>query len=134
MVRKRGNSYQVVVYAGLDPLTGHKLYLRESTTVASEVDKILTRLLGQVDEQKHPKTRATFRVAMDKWLRTHDVEETTREGYHEYARNHLYPALGYVPVGRVTADVLEEFYAELRRCRVRCAGRLFVEHRTSAAR
>jgi integrase len=39
--------------------------------------------------------------------------------YVEYARAHLYPAFGDVPVGRVTAEVLEEFYAELRRCRSR---------------
>ena len=128
-IRQRGGSFLVEVYAGRDPLTGRKLYLRESTTDESEVDKILTRLLSQVDEQKYPKTRATFRVAMDKWLRTHEVEETTRESYVEYARVHLYPAFGDVPVGRVTAEVLEEFYAELRRCRVRCDGRPFVEHR-----
>jgi integrase len=92
---------------------------------------MLTKLIGQVDEQKHPKTRTTFRVAMDKWLRTHEVEETTRASYVEYARVHLYPAFGDAPVGRVTAEVLEEFYAELRRCRTRCDGRPFVEHRTN---
>jgi integrase len=86
MVRQRGNSFQVVVFAGRDPL--------------------LTRLLAQVDEQKqHPKTRATFRVAMDEWLRTHEVEVTTRASYVEYARVHLYPAFGDVPVGPVTAEV-----------------------------
>jgi hypothetical protein len=31
-IRRRGNSLQVVVYAGLDPLTGKRVYLRGSTT------------------------------------------------------------------------------------------------------
>ena len=33
------------------------------------------------------------------------VEETTRASYVEYARVHLYPAFGDVPVGPVTAEV-----------------------------
>ena len=31
---------------------------------------------------------------MDAWLRVLDVEESTRESYEQYARNHLYPAFG----------------------------------------
>jgi len=31
MIRRRGTSFQVAVYAGIDPLTGRKLHLREST-------------------------------------------------------------------------------------------------------
>ena len=131
MIRQRGNSFQVVVFAGRDPLTKRKLYLRESTTDEREAEKIRTRLLAQVDAHRHSKTRATFRVAMDKWLRTHDVEETTRASYEQYARVHLYPAFGDQPVGRVTTQLLEEFYAELRRCSARCAGRAVVKHRTS---
>lgn len=30
-IRRRGNSLQVLVYAGVDPLTGQRMYLSEST-------------------------------------------------------------------------------------------------------
>ena len=51
-------------------------------------------------------------------------------GEHEqYARVHLYPAFGDVPIGKVNARLLEEFYAELRRCRDRCNARPTIEHR-----
>lgn len=33
-----------------------------------------------------------------------------------------------MPIGKITAQVLEEFYAELRRCRLRCDGRPMIEH------
>ena len=108
-IRPRDGVFQVILFAGRDPLTGHKLYLRETVDSEPAARRMLTKLIAQVDEQTHPKTRATFRVAMDKWLRTHDVEETTRASYAEYARVHLYPAFGDVPVGRLTAEVLEEF-------------------------
>ena len=66
---------------------------------------------------------------MDAWLRTHEVEETTRARFEMYARVHLYPAFGDEPIGKVSPRLLEEFYAELRRCSARCDGRPFVEHR-----
>jgi integrase len=130
MIRRRGGSFQVIVYAGKDPLTGRDLKLRESTTDEREAERILRRLVAQVDAQQHAKTNASFRVTMESWLRTHEVEQTTRASYEQYARNHLYPAFGDEPVGRITARLLEEFYAELRRCGARCDGRPFVEHRT----
>src|SRR4051794_41174080 len=66
---------------------------------------------------------------MEAWLRTHEVEETTRTSYEMYARVHVYPVFGDEPIGKVDPRLLEEFYAELRRCSARCDGRSFVEHR-----
>lgn len=60
-------SLQVIVYAGIDPLTGRRLYLRESTTDENEAPRTLTRLTARVDEQRHAKTNASFRVAMETW-------------------------------------------------------------------
>ena len=122
---------QVVVYVGLDPLTGRRLYLRESTTDEAEARRILTRLRAQVDEQRHAKTNASFSAAMDAWLRVHAIEESTRESYEHYARLYLYPVFGDEPVGKVTARLLEELYAELRRCSARCDGRSAIEHRVA---
>jgi integrase len=116
---------------GVDPLTGRRLYLRESTTDEDEAQRILTRLSARVDEQRHAKNHATFRVAVETWLHTYEVEGSTRASYEQYARSHIYPAFGDEPIGKVSTRLLEEFYAELRRCRVRCDGRPFIEHRTS---
>jgi hypothetical protein len=133
MIRRRGDSFQVVVYAAIDPLTGRKLHLRESTNDEAEAQRILRRLTAQVDQQRHAKTNATFQTATDAWLRTHEVEETTRASYEEYARVHLYPAFGDVPVGKVSARQLEEFYADLRRCVARCDGRPAMTARATRA-
>ena len=56
-IRRRGNSLQVLVYAGVDPLTGQRMYLSESTTDEAEAQRILDRLRAQVDEQRHAKRR-----------------------------------------------------------------------------
>lgn len=57
------------------------------------------------------------------------VETNTLKGYEYNARRYIKPALGAVPIGKVTAQILEEFYAELRRCRARCDGRPRIDHR-----
>ena len=129
-IRRRGNSLQVLVYAGVDPLSGQRMYLSESTTDENEARRILSRLQAEVDEQRNAKTRAPLGVAMDEWLKVHDVEENTRQGYETYIRRYIRPALGDVSVGKITPKVLEGFYAELRRCRVRCDGSPRVDHRT----
>lgn len=128
-IERRGNSLRVQVYAGVDPLTGKRLYLRESTTDEKEAERILTRLTAQVDEQRHAKTRGTVRAAFEDWLRVHEIEESTLASYEGYLRHHIGPAFGDEPIGKITPRVLEQFYAELRRCSARCDGQPFVEHR-----
>ena len=76
-IRKRGGSFQVLVYAGVDPLTGKDHYLTESTRDDTEAQKILTRLLAAVDERRNPRTKATLGAAVELWLRTLEAEETT---------------------------------------------------------
>jgi hypothetical protein len=66
------------------------------------------------------------------WLRTHEAEETTLDGYRGYVRRTIEPVLGSVPLAKVSAQVLEEFYADLRRCRHQCRdGKPAVDHRTA---
>ncbi|NYH88221.1 hypothetical protein [Actinopolymorpha rutila] len=58
-VRRRGNSFQVLVYSGVDPLTGKDSYLTESAKDKRQVEKIRTRLLAQVDQQRQATTKAS---------------------------------------------------------------------------
>jgi integrase len=132
-IRRRGNSLQVMVYAGLDPLTGRRMYLTDSTTDEAEAQRILTRLQAEVDAQRSARTRATLGAALDKWLTVHEAEESTLDGYRGYIRRSIKPALGDAPISKITAQLLEEFYADLRRCRHRCRdGQPARDHRTGA--
>ena len=66
---------------------------------------------------------------LDEWLRTAELDEGTRDMYCGYVDRNIRPALGEEPVRKVSTRMLEPLYAELRRCRVRCDGKPFVEHR-----
>lgn len=117
--------------AGIDPLTGRELRLVASTTDANEAQRMLVRLLAQVDEQRNARTRASLSYALDSWLRVHEGEWTTLAAYRSYVERTIKPALGEMPLAKINARVLEEFYAQLRSCRQRCDGKPSVDHRTT---
>jgi integrase len=126
---------RVAVYAGRDPLTGRRHYLREvipaGPNARSEAQKALRRLANQVDERRNPRTSATVDQLLERYLDQFDGAASTLKLYRGYVRNHISPFLGKIKVGALDADVLDSFYAELRRCRDHCSGRAFVQHRTS---
>lgn len=128
-IERRGNSLRVKVFTGRDPLTGKRMYVTESTTDPAEAQKILTRLRNRVDEQRHARTNGSLRTIMESWFSAAELEDSTRNSYRVYIDRYIYPALGNEPIGRVTARVLEHFYADLRRCRQGCNGTPFTEHR-----
>ncbi|MGH3366220.1 MAG: site-specific integrase, partial [Nocardioidaceae bacterium] len=125
---------RVKVYAGEDPLTGRRHYLRETIaagpTAAREAEHARARLLNQVDEGRNPRTKATVDQLMDRYLELLNVDVTTRAGYEGYIRNHIRPLLGKLQVSRLNGETLDSFYAVLRTCRAHCGGRNYVEHRT----
>lgn len=131
-------SARVKVYAGVDQMTGEKLWLRQTVKALGakreterEAEKVLTKLLNQVDEQRNPRTGASVNELLDKWLDVIDVERKTRAGYVSKIEKHIRPELGKLPVGKVRVDTIETLYAKLRRCRDHCKGRKEIRHRTT---
>ena len=116
-------SFQAIVYAGTDPLTGKERYLRETATTYDGAEQALTRLQGQVDEDRHPKTAITVRQAITQWLDVAELEVTTRERYDDLIRLYILPPLGNMLASKLDAELLERFYARLHRCRELCTGR-----------
>lgn len=80
-IRQRGNSLQVSVFAGHDPVTGKRLYLSDSTTDLAEAKRIRAKFRAQVAEQRNARTKATLRYTIEEWLKDHEIAETTRPGY-----------------------------------------------------
>ncbi len=128
-------SLRVKVYAGVDPLTGRRLYLSETIPAgpqaAAQAKKARTRLVGQVDEQRNPRTRANVDQLMDRYPDVLDVEQTTRARYVAVIRLHVRPLLGALPIAKLSGETIDAFNAILRRCRDHCDGRPFIVHTDS---
>ena len=116
-------NFQAIVYAGTDPLAGKERYLRETAATYGAAEQALTRLQGQVDEDRHPKTAITVRQAITQWLDVAELEDTTRERYDDLIRLYILPPLGNMLASKLDAELLERFYARLHRCRELCTGR-----------
>ena len=126
-------SLRVKVYAGIDPVTKKRHYLCETVpagpSARREAERVRTRFLAQVDERRNPRTRATVNQLLDRYLDVLDVDVSTRQGYVRKIDRHIRPLLGSTAVGKLNTEILESFYAVLRRCREHCNGRRYVEHR-----
>jgi integrase len=58
-------SHRAIVYAAIDPLTGHRRDLKATADDYDEAEKALARLQVQVDEQRQPKAAITLGQAID---------------------------------------------------------------------
>jgi integrase len=129
-------SLRVRVYAGIDPISGKRHYLSEVIPAGKNAGKLAekarTRMQGEVDDRRSPRTKATVAQLMERYLDLLQVEDTTRAGYEGLLRRHIAPLLGDLQVGRIDGETLDSFYSELRRCRTHCRGRGEVEHRTAS--
>jgi hypothetical protein len=74
-------SYRVRVYAGLDPITKKPHHLTEvvpaGPKAAKQAEKVRTRLLSEVDEQRSARTNATVDQLLDRYLDVLKIEDTT---------------------------------------------------------
>ncbi|WAL64499.1 tyrosine-type recombinase/integrase [Amycolatopsis cynarae] len=125
---------RVKLYAGVDPLSGKRHYLRETIPpgpkAEEEAEKVLVRFLNQVNERRNPRTRATVNQLLDRYLEYLDVDVTTRTRYKIAIEKHIKPLLGNVALAKLNGETFDSFYKTLRTCRSHCGGRSFVEHRT----
>ena len=70
--------------------------------------RVRTRLVSQVDEQRHACNRVPMTSPRLR-LKTHEAEAATRGGYRGYIQRSIQPALGVVPIATITVRVLEAF-------------------------
>ena len=113
--------YRAVVYAGTDPLTGKPRYLRKSADTHAQAEVELTKLLSSVDEKRHPKSAVTVDEVIERWLDVAELQDTTRQRYEGLVRLYIRPTFGKRNVAKLDAELLERFYARLRRCKRLCA-------------
>jgi hypothetical protein len=57
----------------------------------------VTRLSAEVDKLRSPTSSVSFSHCIDEWLRTADIETSTRDGYIGYIEHVIRPILGTRP-------------------------------------
>ncbi|MDX6291859.1 MAG: integrase [Kribbellaceae bacterium] len=122
-IENHGAKYRAVVFAGRDPLTGKKRYLKKTSDTEKQAGVELTKLLHQVDQQRQPRSGITVGHLIEKWFEVQEHEESTRKTYVGLVKNYIAPVFGSTQVAKLDAELLETFYARLRKCRLLCEGK-----------
>ena len=117
-IRERSpGSFEIRYSLGTDPATGRRKIA--TTTVRGgrkDAEKELRRLLRAVDTGEHvDPSRMTVRQWLITWLAT--VQQEIAPGsHHRYSiivQQHLIPALGHLPITKLSPAHIQSFYNEL---------------------
>jgi len=104
------------VYAGTNPATGKKRRLTRTVRGSKrDAEKVLTRLLAEVDDGRHGGGAGTVADLLTRWQDHASAgwSPRTREVYATSIRLHILPTLGPVDVSKVAAHDLDALYARL---------------------
>ena len=110
---KRGNGYALVIHLGRDPLTGKKRQKWYSHRTRREAEAQAAQLLVQVQAGGGvPPARLRAGDYLDQWLKDYAagaVSFSTLRRYEDIIRLHLKPALGHIPLSRLTAQAIQSY-------------------------
>ena len=116
------DGWQVIVYAGLDPLTGKQRQItRQVNGSHRQAEKVEARLRTEVTDGKHAGTRLkTLGELVDLWIdwraaSDKPISPDTVEDYRSLIAKKIKPALGGKRLHTVNARVFDAFYDDLRR-------------------
>ncbi|WP_084316387.1 tyrosine-type recombinase/integrase [Actinospica robiniae] len=120
--RLPSGKYRAVVYAGLDPLTRTRSYLKgpahqRRTDAVADLDGLRAEALNGAGH-----TRAGFAAVLERYLQTAIVAAPTLVDYRRRVNRVIGPVLGHIPIGRIDVPLLEEFEVKLLRCSLACDG------------
>ncbi|WP_165547129.1 tyrosine-type recombinase/integrase [Kribbella sindirgiensis] len=122
---RENGTFRAIVSAGVNPLTGKRLVLKSDPVDDwDEAEVELTKLLSQVDEQKHARTNLTVLELIEKWcgVKTSHARRT-RQRRDQLIRDYIAPRFEGVKTKKFAADpkgsveFLEGYYALLQSCR-----------------
>lgn len=117
-IRKRGNAWQVIVFAGRDPVTGRKRQVSRTVRgTKRDAQAVRSQLLVQVGEGAHIGTDATFGQLLDEWYETAagDWSPKTAIETKRFIERLIRPKLGSVRLRKLSPAVIDRFYGDLRK-------------------
>lgn len=132
--RLDSGSLRVRVDAGADPITGKRhrptVIVPPGPDDEHQAEVALTRLLNEVDEQRHPKTKVDIAHLVLKYQDERDAARTTIEKDGGLIARHIIPYIGAKSATKDARKTIRALYKDCQRCRHHCTNTNWIEHRT----
>lgn len=112
------DSFQLIVYAGRDPVSGKDRYIRRAFRGSKRAaQQALARLVTEVGDGEHVGTDATFAELLERWYERSvpDWSPATAREHRSILDRQLVLALGAKAVTKLTTADIDSLYARLRK-------------------
>ncbi len=113
IIRRGSKSWAVVIYLGRDPQTGKERRKWYSHPTRREAEAHLAQLITQVQAGgTMPSTKLRVGEYLEQWLRDYAagaVGLVTLATYRDLIRLHITPALGHVPLARLSPQAIQGY-------------------------
>jgi len=118
-LRKRGDSWEMRVYAGTDPETGKRKWVSATTKGTHRAaQRELVEFAARVSYPRRMTSQATVANLLDNWYgaMSPNWSPTTARQTKSIIDCHLVPSLGDVQLQTLRTEDIDAFYGGLRRC------------------
>jgi len=112
--RQRGQTWQVIVHAGHDPVTDKRRNLTGTARTKRDAQALRARLLNRVNDGKRPASDATVAQLLARWLEVADLAWSTRVTYQATSTGRSARRSGRSRSGGWTPPPWTAFYTVLR--------------------
>jgi integrase len=126
-IRRRGDSWEMRVYVGVDAVTGKRRYATRSMRGGKrEAQRALAEFVTEAHRGRLVRTSATVGELLEAWFdhATRDFSPTTIVETRGFIDRNLAPALGHVPLNRLKAADLDRYYTRLTKSGSKSGGGL----------
>jgi integrase len=129
-VYRHRNRYRVIVYVGIDPITGRQRRKTGTADTPREAVKLRARLLTEIGQGKHKGGKLTVADLLERYIRHLEATEASPSSIdkaRQMVATTINPRIGCLEAVKLDEDVLNVFYDDLKargwKCQ-RCWARL----------
>lgn len=116
-MRQRGQSWELRVFLGNDPVTGKQRYATKSVRGGKrEAQRVLAEMVTEAERGLLVRTNATVGELLEAWfdLASRDFSPKTVKETRGIIDRYLTPAVGTVPLSKLRSSDLDRFYRRLQ--------------------
>ena len=117
-MRRRGDSWQLRVYLGRDPLTGEKRWTSKTVKGGKrEAQRALAAMAAAADGNEVASASGTVGELLDRWFENASADFSPKTALETagFINRYLRPGLGVFPVARLRTEHIDKLYRELRK-------------------